>query len=169
MWWMMMLVDNFLPGGAARRSRGRSSSYSYRWKILNIGKCRRFLINLFSDPPEPPSSPRETDLPGENLPDFLVGGSKSLLSRKNYDMDIMFIIMMVTIILSTIVGRVGRPTWRWKRNDGVLVTSKTPLSPPPHPLSHILIIIVINYEDIIAALVPQKRANWIFPLCNVYV
>ena len=75
MWWMMMLVDNFLPGGAARRSRGRSSSYSYRWTILNIGKCRRFLINLFSDPPEPPSSPRETDLPGENrfqprFPDF---------------------------------------------------------------------------------------------------
>ena len=66
MWWMMMLVDNFLPGGAARRSRGRSSSYSYRWTILNIGKCRRFLINLFSDPPEPPSSPRETDLPGDN-------------------------------------------------------------------------------------------------------
>ena len=60
-------------------------------------------------------------------------------------MDIMFMIMImvVTIILLTIVGRVGRPTWRWKRNDGVLVTSKTPLSPPPHPLSHILIIIVI--------------------------
>ena len=39
--------------------------------------------------------------------------SKSLLSessRKNYDMDIMFMIMVVTIILSTIVGRVGRPT-----------------------------------------------------------
>ena len=67
-----MLVDNFLPGGAARRSRGRSSSYSYRWTILNIGKCRRFLINLFSDPPEPPSSPRETDLPGENQFHFLI-------------------------------------------------------------------------------------------------